>query len=158
MVVHLSEQQIASVNELVFPADTPVSFKITSDAAMNSFFIPQLGGQIYAMAGMQTQLHLIANEPGTYKGFSANYSGAGFSGMKFNAVATKTPAEFDAWVAKAKASGQALDAPAYLKLLKPSETTRWNTTRRPRRTCSRLCCTSTWPAVRRWLKATTPSS
>lgn len=61
------EQQIASVNELVFPADTPVSFKITSDAAMNSFFIPQLGGQIYAMAGMQTQLHLIANEPGTYK-------------------------------------------------------------------------------------------
>ncbi|AVG18522.1 ubiquinol oxidase subunit II [Chromobacterium vaccinii] len=115
------EQQIASVNELVFPADTPVSFKITSDAAMNSFFIPQLGGQIYAMAGMQTQLHLIANEPGTYKGFSANYSGAGFSGMKFNAVATKTPAEFEAWVAKAKASGKALDAPSYLKLLKPSE-------------------------------------
>ncbi|QEL54100.1 ubiquinol oxidase subunit II [Chromobacterium paludis] len=115
------EQQIATVNELVFPADTPVNFKITSDAAMNSFFIPQLGGQIYAMAGMQTQLHLLASEPGTYHGFSSNYSGAGFSGMKFNAIATKTPAEFDAWVAKVKASGQKLDAPNYLQLLKPSE-------------------------------------
>jgi cytochrome o ubiquinol oxidase subunit 2 len=58
---------------------------------MNSFFIPQLGGQIYAMAGMETKLHLIANEAGTYKGMSANYSGAGFSGMKFNAIATETP-------------------------------------------------------------------
>ncbi|WP_434630325.1 ubiquinol oxidase subunit II [Chromobacterium sp. CV08] len=115
------EQQIASVNELVFPSNVPVSFKITSDAAMNSFFIPQLGGQIYAMAGMQTQLHLLAEEPGTYKGFSSNYSGAGFSGMKFNAIATKTPAEFEAWVAKVKASGKTLDAPAYLQLLKPSE-------------------------------------
>ncbi|UTH76588.1 ubiquinol oxidase subunit II [Chromobacterium sp. IIBBL 290-4] len=115
------EQQIASVNELAFPAGTPVSFKITSDAAMNSFFIPQLGGQIYAMAGMQTQLHLLANEPGTYKGFSSNYSGAGFSGMKFNAIATKTPEEFNAWVAKVKASSQKLDAGNYLQLLKPSE-------------------------------------
>ncbi|AUH52516.1 ubiquinol oxidase subunit II [Chromobacterium sp. ATCC 53434] len=115
------EQQIASVNELVFPSNVPVSFKITSDAAMNAFFIPQLGGQIYAMAGMQTQLHLMAEEPGTYKGFSSNYSGAGFSGMKFNAIATKTPAEFDAWVAKVKASGKTLDAPSYLQLLKPSE-------------------------------------
>ncbi|MEN3031025.1 ubiquinol oxidase subunit II [Chromobacterium amazonense] len=115
------EQQIATVNELAFPANVPVSFRITSDATMNSFFIPQLGGQIYAMAGMQTQLHLLANEPGIYKGFSANYSGAGFTGMKFNAIATKTPAEFDAWVAKVKASGKALDPQAYLKLLKPSE-------------------------------------
>lgn len=115
------EQQIATINELAFPSNVPVNFKITSDAAMNSFFIPQLGGQIYAMAGMQTQLHLLAHEPGVYKGFSANYSGAGFSGMKFNAVATKTPAEFDAWVAKVKASGKTLDVNGYRGLVLPSE-------------------------------------
>lgn len=96
------EQGIATVNELVIPKDVPVQFKVTSDTVMNSFFIPQLGGQIYAMAGMQTQLHLIANEAGTYKGISANYSGRGFSGMKFNAIATPTRADFDTWVAKVK--------------------------------------------------------
>lgn len=96
------EQGIASVNELVIPKDVPVQFKITSNSVMNSFFIPQLGGQIYAMAGMQTQLHLIANEAGTYKGISASYSGEGFSGMKFKAIATPTRADFDNWVAKVK--------------------------------------------------------
>ncbi|SMF40059.1 ubiquinol oxidase subunit II [Pseudogulbenkiania subflava] len=111
---------IASVNQLVFPANTPVNFKITSDAAMNSFFIPQLGGQIYSMAGMQTKLHLIANEPGSYDGMSANYSGAGFSGMKFKATATATPAEFDAWVKQVR-SGKPLDATSYAQLLNQSE-------------------------------------
>jgi cytochrome o ubiquinol oxidase subunit 2 len=76
------EQGIATVNELVFPANKPVAFKITSESTMNSFFIPQLGSQIYSMAGMETKLHLIADEPGTYKGISSNYSGAGFTGMK----------------------------------------------------------------------------
>ncbi len=112
---------IATVNELAFPKDTPVNFRITSDVAMNSFFIPQLGGQIYAMAGMETKLHLIANEAGSYNGISANYSGAGFSGMKFQAIATPTEAEFDAWVKKARASGNTLDADAYLALAAPSE-------------------------------------
>ncbi|MCW3480321.1 ubiquinol oxidase subunit II [Neisseriaceae bacterium JH1-16] len=111
---------IATVNEIAFPANTPVNFKITSDAAMNSFFIPQLGGQIYAMAGMQTKLHLIANEPGTFNGISSNYSGGGFSGMKFKAIATATPGEFDAWVKKAR-EGKTLDAGAYQQLLKRSE-------------------------------------
>jgi len=111
---------IATVNEIAFPANTPVNFKITSDAAMNSFFIPQLGGQIYAMAGMQTKLHLIANEPGSFNGMSSNYSGGGFSGMKFKAIATATPAEFDAWVKKAR-DGKALDAGSYQQLLKRSE-------------------------------------
>ncbi|WP_024301342.1 ubiquinol oxidase subunit II [Pseudogulbenkiania sp. MAI-1] len=111
---------IASVNQLAFPANTPVNFKITSDAAMNSFFIPQLGGQIYSMAGMQTKLHLIANEPGSYDGISANYSGAGFSGMKFKAIATATPAEFDAWVKQVR-QGKPLDAASYTQLLNPSE-------------------------------------
>ncbi|QBJ80184.1 ubiquinol oxidase subunit II [Aquitalea sp. USM4] len=112
---------IATVNQLAFPKNVPVNFRITSDAAMNSFFIPQLGGQIYAMAGMETKLHLIANEAGTYKGMSANYSGAGFSGMKFNAIATETPEQFDAWVQKVRAAGKSLNADAYLALAKPSE-------------------------------------
>ena len=94
---------IASVNELRFPANVPVAFKISSEGTMNSFFIPQLGSQIYSMAGMVTKLHLIANESGTFKGISANYSGAGFTGMKFNAIATPTEADFDAWVEGVKA-------------------------------------------------------
>lgn len=63
MAVYLPEQGIATVNQIAFPANTPVNFKITSNSVMNSFFIPTLGSQIYAMAGMQTKLHLIANEP-----------------------------------------------------------------------------------------------
>ena len=82
------EQGIATVNEIAFPKGTPVNFRITSNSVMNSFFIPTLGSQIYAMAGMQTKLHLIANEPGTFKGISSNFSGRGFSGMKFRAIAT----------------------------------------------------------------------
>ncbi|WP_404338544.1 ubiquinol oxidase subunit II [Pseudoalteromonas mariniglutinosa] len=115
------EQGIATVNELVFPANVPVEYKITSESTMNSFFIPQLGSQIYSMAGMETKLHLIANEPGTFKGFSANYSGAGFTGMKFNATATATVAEFDAWVNKVKSEGSALTKTHYAQLAKPSE-------------------------------------
>ncbi|MDR6671712.1 ubiquinol oxidase subunit II [Xanthomonas sp. 1678] len=102
------EQGIATVNEIAFPVDTPLNFKITSDTVMNSFFIPHLGTQIYAMAGMETKLHLIANEPGDYFGLSANYSGHGFSKMAFTAHATDQ-AGFDAWVAKVKAAPKALD-------------------------------------------------
>ncbi|CDH30484.1 cytochrome o ubiquinol oxidase, subunit II [Xenorhabdus bovienii str. Jollieti] len=103
------EQGIATVNEIAFPTNVPVNFKITSDSVMNSFFIPQLGGQIYAMAGMQTKLHLIANTPDTYKGFSASYSGEGFSGMKFTATATPDRESFEQWVQKVKASPKTLD-------------------------------------------------
>tara|TARA_R110000851_G_scaffold129525_3_gene262430 strand:+ start:72526 stop:73557 length:1032 start_codon:yes stop_codon:yes gene_type:complete len=115
------EYGIASVNELAFPANVPVNFKITSDTAMNSFFIPQLGSQIYSMAGMATKLHLIANEPGTFNGISANYSGAGFSGMKFKAIATPTIGDFDAWVAKVKQQGSSLNVEQYKLLAKKSE-------------------------------------
>nr|WP_318382515.1 cytochrome o ubiquinol oxidase subunit II [uncultured Enterobacter sp.] len=116
------EQGIATVNEIAFPANTPVEFKITSNSVMNSFFIPRLGSQIYAMAGMQTKLHLIANEAGTYDGISSNYSGAGFSGMKFKAIATPDNATFDAWVAKAKQSTTVMnDMAAFDKLATPSE-------------------------------------
>lgn len=113
---------IASVNELAFPANVPVAFKITSDSVMNSFFIPHLGGQIYAMAGMQTQLHLIANEPGKYDGISGAYSGKGFSGMKFTAIATPTRQEFDQWVANVRASSKTLSSmDEFNKLAQPSE-------------------------------------
>jgi len=115
------EQGIATVNELVFPSNVPVEYKITSESTMNSFFIPQLGSQIYSMAGMQTKLHLIANEPGTFKGFSANYSGAGFSGMKFNAIATPTQADFDQWVTTIKSQGNKLTKAEYDKLAIASE-------------------------------------
>lgn len=114
------EQGVASVNELVFPANMPVRFKITSESTMNSFFIPQLGSQIYSMAGMETQLNLIANEPGTYEGFSANYSGAGFSDMQFKALATDA-AGFEKWVKSLKEESPALTSSSYAALAKPSE-------------------------------------
>jgi cytochrome o ubiquinol oxidase subunit II len=114
------EYGIASVNQLAFPAGTPVNFRITSDSVMNSFFIPQLGSQIYAMAGMQTRLHLIAEHAGDYAGISANYSGAGYSDMKFRALAT-TPERFQAWVQKVKASSERLDMDTYYAVAKPSE-------------------------------------
>jgi cytochrome o ubiquinol oxidase subunit 2 len=114
------EQGIATVNEVAAPVDMPVHFKITASSVMNSFFIPALAGQVYAMPGMQTELHAVMNQAGTYEGFSANYSGAGFSGMhfKFRGVST---AEFDHWVASAKASDQKLTSEQYGELAKPSE-------------------------------------
>lgn len=116
------EQGIATVNEVAFPENTPVEFKVTSNSVMNSFFIPRLGSQIYAMAGMQTKVHLIANEAGSYDGISSSYSGPGFSGMKFKAIATADRASFDQWVAKVKQSSSTInDMAAYEKLAAPSE-------------------------------------
>jgi cytochrome o ubiquinol oxidase subunit 2 len=114
------DQHIATVNEIAIPTDVPVNFKITSDSVMNVFFIPALGSQIYAMAGMQTQVNLIANEPGIYDGLSTNFSGAGFPDMMFKAHATNQ-AGFDAWVAKVKASSGKLGLDNYNELAKPSE-------------------------------------
>ncbi|MDE1150226.1 MAG: ubiquinol oxidase subunit II [Azospirillaceae bacterium] len=110
---------IATVNRLEIPVDTPIAFKLTAQSMMNSFFIPELGSQIYAMAGMQTQLHLIANTPGTYAGRSSAYSGEGFSDMHFDTVAVDR-ASFDAWVAEVKAAPAVLDGAAYDALAKPS--------------------------------------
>ncbi|MHC8322188.1 ubiquinol oxidase subunit II [Pseudomonas sp. GB2N2] len=114
------EQGIATVNKIVFPAHTPINFKITSDSVMNSFFIPALGGQIYAMAGMQTKLHLIANQNAEMDGISANYSGAGFTGMKFKAIATSQE-DFDAWVSEVKKAPKQLEKAEYEALAKPSQ-------------------------------------
>ena len=111
---------IASVNEVAMPVGVPVVFHITSATVMNSFFIPRLGSQIYAMANMQTADNLVASRTGTFRGISANFSGDGFSGMTFKAV-SMTPADFKQWVAKVSASSQHLDAAHYVALDKPSE-------------------------------------
>lgn len=114
------EHGIASVNYVQFPKETPVNFHITADAPMNSFWIPQLGGQVYAMSGMTTKLHLLANETGRYNGVSANLSGEGFSGMKFIAAST-TQSEFDEWVDSVKRTADKLTINDYQELAKPSK-------------------------------------
>lgn len=111
---------IATVNELAAPLDRPIAFRLTSTEVMNAFYVPTLAGMIYTMPGMETQLHAVINKPGKYKGMSSHYSGAGFSGMNFPFHGLDQ-AGFDAWVAKAKASGQALDRDRYRTLLQPSE-------------------------------------
>jgi cytochrome o ubiquinol oxidase subunit 2 len=113
------EEHVASVNYLPLPTDRPVEFTITSDAPMNSFWIPQLGGQVYAMSGMSTKLHLQASSPGDYRGSSANLSGKGFAGMTFTAHATPQQ-EFDAWVASARNSASFMTLDTYNELAKPS--------------------------------------
>ena len=114
------EQGIAVVNDLAAPAGVPITFRITASSVMNSFFIPSLAGQIYAMPGMQTELHALMSRPGDYEGFSANYSGAGFSDMRFK-FHSVSAADFDRWVQSAKASGSTLDREQYLQLAHPSE-------------------------------------
>jgi cytochrome o ubiquinol oxidase subunit II len=113
------EQDIASVNYLQLPVNTPVDFNITSDAPMNSFWIPQLGGQIYAMSGMSTHLHLLAQQTGEYTGVSANISGDGFAGMHFK-VRSSSDADFKNWVSSIHGSAKQLDAQTYQELSKPS--------------------------------------
>ena len=117
------EQNIATVNYIQFPEDTPVNFIITADAPMNSFWIPELGGQIYAMNGMKTKLHLQANAPGMFKGSSANLSGEGFAAMKFTAEAT-SHADFDKWVQNSKKAPDMLDGQQYAELSKPTKDVR----------------------------------
>ena len=101
------EQGIATVNQVAAPVDRPIDFHITASSVMNSFYVPALAGQIYAMPGMDTQLHAVINKAGTYRGFSANYSGAGFSGMHFAFLGLSNQA-FDDWVGHVKADGGAL--------------------------------------------------
>jgi cytochrome o ubiquinol oxidase subunit II len=111
---------VASVNQLAIPVNTPITFDITAESLMNSFFIPQLGSQIYAMSGMRTQLNLIADTPGVYAGRSSAFSGPGFSDMHFDTLATSR-ADFDAWIARARQSPLSLDKATYAALEKPSE-------------------------------------
>jgi cytochrome o ubiquinol oxidase subunit 2 len=110
---------IASINRLVVPAGSSMRLQLTSASVMNSFFVPQLGSQIYTMAGMVTTLHLRADRPGRYPGLSAQFSGEGFSDMRFE-VSALPQAEYEAWVANARTSDDALDAPRYRQLARPT--------------------------------------
>jgi cytochrome o ubiquinol oxidase subunit 2 len=113
-------QGIATVNELVLPVDVPVRFTITSTNQMNTFYAPTLAGMIYAMPGMQSVLHAVLNKPGESWGFSGNYTGSGFSGMRFQLRGTDQ-AGFDRWTADVRQGGAALAAGSYLALAKPTE-------------------------------------
>ncbi|PAX08349.1 ubiquinol oxidase subunit II [Sphingomonas lenta] len=114
------EQGIATVNELAVPVDRPLRFRLTASSVMNSFYAPALAGQIYAMPGMETKLHAVLNRPGSFEGFSANYSGAGFSDMKFRLHGLDASG-FDQWVERVRASGGRMEAGSYLPLARPSE-------------------------------------
>src|SRR6201991_1801379 len=113
------DQGIASVNRLVIPVGTPLSLELTSSGVMNSFFVPQLGGQIYTMAGMVTRPHLQADQPGSYRGMSAQFSGEGFADMYFNVEAV-APERFSNWVDATRSVGAELNEAAYAELAKPS--------------------------------------
>ena len=114
------EEHIATVNFVEFPKDTPINFKITADAPMNAFWIPQLGGQVYAMSGMTAQLHLMGSETGDYKGLSSNFSGDGFSDMKFVArVALES--NYEDWLRIVKTSPEVLTFDEYTRLLQPTK-------------------------------------
>ena len=114
------EENIASVNFLQIPVGTPIRFEITADAPMNSLWIPELGGQIYAMPAMRTELNLIATEPGDFRGSSAQISGEGFAGMHFIARAT-TDAAYAEWLKKAKEAKDTLSSETYPELATPSK-------------------------------------
>ena len=114
------EQGIASVNKLVVPVGTPIKFELTSSSVMNSFFVPQLGGQIYTMSGMVTRLQLQADHPGTYPGLSAMFSGDGFADMRFTVDAVSND-RFAQWVRETHDTGPVLDAQSYADLAKPSK-------------------------------------
>ncbi len=114
------EQDIATVNFVQFPVDTPVNFELTADAPMNSFWIPKLGGQMYAMPGMGTKLNLLANSTGEFSGSTAEISGKGFAGMRFTAKSSSL-SDFDTWVQEVRDSTKTLDLTSYKKLASPSE-------------------------------------
>jgi cytochrome o ubiquinol oxidase subunit 2 len=118
--------EVAAINELVVPSGTPVEFMLTSATVMNSFFVPQLGSQIYTMPGMATYLNLMADRPGDYPGLSAQFSGDGFSDMRFVVHAVPV-ADFQSWLAHTRAAATALDADAYAQLARAGSTTQSQT-------------------------------
>ncbi len=110
---------IATVNEMAAPVDVPINFKLTASSVMNAFYVPALAGMIYTMPGMETKLHAVINKAGEYEGLSSNYSGDGFSHMRFKFHGVDQ-AGFDQWVARVRQTGTALNRDTYLKLEKPS--------------------------------------
>jgi len=114
------EEGVATINELVLPVDRPVRFDITSSNMMNTFYAPTLAGMIYAMPGMQSQLHAVLNRQGEFQGFSANYSGAGFSGMRFTLKGVDA-AGYAGWLEEARASAREFGLTTYREIAAPSE-------------------------------------
>jgi cytochrome o ubiquinol oxidase subunit 2 len=112
-------QHVASVNQLVVPAGVPIHFSLTSASVMNVFFIPQLGSMIYTMNGMVTQLNLVADAPGTFRGQSSHFSGDGFPDMQFEVQAVPSD-RFAAWVDATRNAGPTLDAGSYMALERQS--------------------------------------
>jgi len=112
------ESNIATLNYLKIPAGTPINFKITAASPMNSFIIPQLGGQIYAMTGMKTQLHLMADTLGAYRGLATNYTGVGFAGMHFMTEVV-SPEDFTSWISSVKATPAHLTSTVFWNELVP---------------------------------------
>jgi cytochrome o ubiquinol oxidase subunit 2 len=112
-------ENVATLNQLVVPVGTPLHFRLTSNGVMNSFFVPQLGSQMYTMAGMTSQVHLQADQPGIYRGLSAQFSGDGFADMRFEVRAVPADA-YAKWASETKANGTPLDAVAYAELAKQS--------------------------------------
>ena len=115
------DEKVATINHLTIPEKTPINFTITADAPMNSFWIPKLGGQVYAMSGMSTKLHLMADTTGTFNGSSVNLSGKGFSKMKFITTAT-SKTDYKQWLKQTK-TASSLDWNAYVEIAKPTEKT-----------------------------------
>src|SRR5207237_9715278 len=113
------DQGVASVNQLVVPAGTPISFRLTSATVWNSFFVPQFGTMIYTMPRMTTRLNLKADRAGVFEGLSSHFSGDGFSGMRFK-VHALPPRQFAAWAQSARGNGPALDGAGYAELSTPS--------------------------------------
>jgi cytochrome o ubiquinol oxidase subunit II len=116
------EQNLATVNYVELPTNRPIEFWITADAPMSAFFIPRLGSQIYAMAGMRTRLHLYTSQPGVYEGLNTQFNGEGFSDMHFKAHVVNKK-HFDQWVKQMKAPTQGakkLTIPAYQQIVKPT--------------------------------------
>jgi cytochrome o ubiquinol oxidase subunit II len=112
-------EHIATVNYLVVPTGVPIHFRLTSTSVMNSFFIPQLGSQIYTMPGMTTQLNLQADKPGIYDGLSAQFSGPGFSDMRFT-VRAESGEGFASWVTQVRAGSGALSEATLAELVRPT--------------------------------------
>jgi cytochrome o ubiquinol oxidase subunit 2 len=113
------DQKVASVNYVYVPTGTPVDFEITSDTVMTSFWVPQLGGQMYAMPGMTTHLNLMANKGGRYHGLAANISGKGFADQTFTVAAIK-PELYSKTVSSMRASTTRLDSLSYTALAQPN--------------------------------------
>jgi cytochrome o ubiquinol oxidase subunit II len=116
------DQEVAAVNELVVPIGTPVEFMLTSATVMNAFFVPQLGSQIYTMPGMTTRLNLMADSPGDFPGLSSNFSGDGFSDMRF-VVHAVSEVQFASWLARTRGAGPMLNAKAYAQLARAGNAT-----------------------------------